>query len=238
VLSQRDRSRSQFADDSTGRGEEASGVGLSSADLFSSYEAKIRGYILSMVHHSAEADDLTQEVFLQVHRKLGSLRDPDAVVSWLYRIATHVCYDRFRQSSRQPRTEPLEDADSVSAKGDIADQLSLGRALEQADMSACVRSYIESIPTEYQQVILLHDVEELNNPEIARLLGASLGAVKIRLHRARRKLQAALSTHCDLSLDEQGVLVCEPRSRALATPQAPARTVPTERVSLMPAGSS
>lgn len=63
----------------------------------------------------AEADDLTQDVFLQVHRKLSSVRDPDAVVSWLYRIATHLCSDRFRRSSREPRTDRLDVSGSVQA---------------------------------------------------------------------------------------------------------------------------
>jgi RNA polymerase sigma-70 factor, ECF subfamily len=185
---------------------------ISSGTLFAAYHDKIRHYVLSMVHDPVEADDLTQDVFLQVHRKLDSVRDRDAIVSWMYRIATHVCYDRFRSSSRQPRAEPLEvdPAERAVGLGDIADQLSLGRALEQTEMSACVRRYIEELSTEYQQVIFLHDVEGSSNPQIAEMLGASVDAVKIRLHRARRKLQVALSEHCDLSLDEQGVLVCEP----------------------------
>jgi RNA polymerase sigma-70 factor (ECF subfamily) len=191
---------------------------VSSGDLFASYHDKIRRYILGMVHDPAEADDLTQDVFLQVHRKLDSVRDSDAVVSWLYRIATHVSYDRFRRSSRRPRTEPLEvdPADGAAGLGDIANQLRLDRALEQTEMSACVRKYIDELSTEYQQVIFLHDVEGLSNPQIAEMLGVSLDAVKIRLHRARRKLQIALGEHCDLSLDEQGVLVCEPTEIAAA----------------------
>jgi RNA polymerase sigma-70 factor, ECF subfamily len=194
---------------------------VSSGDLFASYHDKIRRYILSMVHDPVEADDLTQDVFLQVHRKLDSVRDPDAVVSWLYRIATHLCYDRFRRSSREPRTDRLD----VSASGEpgdlggIADQLSLDRALEQAEMSACVRSYIDGLSTEYRQVILLHDLEGVRNPEIAEMLGASLDTIKIRLHRARRKLQVALGEHCLLSLDEHGVLVCEPAE--VTTPATP-----------------
>jgi RNA polymerase sigma-70 factor, ECF subfamily len=196
---------------------------VSSGDVFASYHAKIRRYILSMVHDPVEADDLTQDVFLQVHRKLSSVRDPDAVVSWLYRIATHVCYDRFRKASRQPKTESIDVGDTAggSSLGDIADQLNLGRVLEQTEMSACVRSYIEDLSTEYQQVILLHDLEGLSNPQIAEMLGVSLDAIKIRLHRARRKLQVALSEHCVLSLDDQGVLVCEP---AAPTPAGTARS--------------
>jgi RNA polymerase sigma-70 factor (ECF subfamily) len=79
-------------------------------------------------------------------------------------------------------------------------------------MTACVRGYLEELSDEYRQVILLHDMEGLTNPEIAGMLDVSLDAIKIRLHRARRKLQAALEANCDFSNDEDGVLVCEPAS--------------------------
>ncbi len=80
-------------------------------------------------------------------------------------------------------------------------------------MGACVNRFLADLPDSYRQVILLHDGENMTNPEIAEMLGVSLDAVKIRLHRARRKLEAALKPHCDYSHDERNVLVCE-----LATP--------------------
>jgi RNA polymerase sigma-70 factor (ECF subfamily) len=190
-------------------------AGASSADIFATYHARIRSYILGMVHDLAEADDLTQDVFVQVHRKLGSLRHQDALVSWLYRIATHVCYDRFLKSSRQPRIESLDDGEAIStcSESEDSDVVRLDRVLERKEMSACVRKYIEELRPEYRQVIVLHDLEELTNPEIAEMLGVSLDTVKIRLHRARRKLEEVLSAGCDFSCDERGVVVCEPVSR-------------------------
>ena len=189
-------------------------TGVSSADLFAEYQPRIRRYILSMVHDPVEADDLTQEVFLRAHRKLGSLRDRDALVSWLYRIATHACYDRFRKWSRQPGLDPLDINGSVAgnAAGADTDEPRLDRMIERAEMSACVRGFLEDLSDEYRQVILLHDMEGLTNPEIAGMLGMSLDAIKIRLHRARRKLQGALAANCDFSNDEDGVFVCEPAS--------------------------
>ncbi len=181
---------------------------MSSADLFAAYYGRIRRYILSMVRDPVEAEDLTQDVFLQAHRKLRSLRDPDAVTSWLYQIATHVCYERFRRPSRQPRLDPLDSSGAGSGR-DRGDEASLDRVLERAEMSACVRNFLDDLSDDYRQVILLHDLEGLTNAEIAEMLGASLDAVKIRLHRARRKLQAALADGCDFSHDEHGVFVCE-----------------------------
>lgn len=196
---------------------------VSSADLFVSYRGKIRRYILGMVRDPTEADDLTQDVFLQAHRKLDSVRDPDALVSWLYRIATHLSYDRFRQSSRRPKTEPLDPGGSVTPRSDAehTDEPRLDRVVEQKEMSACVREYMESLSDDYRQVILLHDLEGLSNPEIAGMLGATVDTVKIRLHRARGRLHAALSAGCDFSHDEEGVLVCEPSAGPAAAPPDP-----------------
>ena len=185
---------------------------VSFTDLYASHHARIRGYVRSMVHDPMEVDDLTQEVFLRAHRKIDTVRDPDALTSWLYRIATHVCYDRYRRSARQPRLDPLDVTDSGQPNlgFERPDEVSLLQALERAEMSSCVRKYLDGLSDDYRQVILLHDLEELTNPEIAEMLGVSLDAVKIRLHRARRKLQAALNEHCDFSFDQHGVFVCEP----------------------------
>ena len=209
------------------------GTGGSSAELFSSYHAKIRRFILTMVGDLDEADDLTQEVFLQAHRRLGSLRDADAVGSWLYRIATHVCYDRFRKWSRQPRPYRLESTDAADAVplAGGGDEPSLGRVIEQAEMSACVGRYLDELRDDYRTVILLHDVEAVTNIDIAEMLGCSLDAVKIRLHRARRKLADALAAHCEFSRDEQGVFVCDPITSPTPTPVH-------DPVSLQPPSSS
>src|SRR5512147_2575425 len=62
-------------------------------------------YVLSLVHDIAEAEDLTQDTFLRAYQRQDSLRDPQALLAWLYRIATHICLDRLR---RRVRREPLE----------------------------------------------------------------------------------------------------------------------------------
>jgi len=83
--------------------------------------------------------------------------------------------------------------------------------IEQKQMSACVQQYLQSLSDSYRAAILLHDVEGLSNPEIAKMLGCSLATVKIRLHRARTRLRMALDRACDFSCDDRGVLVCEPK---------------------------
>ena len=81
---------------------------------------------------------------------------------------------------------------------------------EQTEMSACVQGFVGELSDSYRAVLMLHDVHGLTCPEIAAALGDSPGAVKIRLHRARKTLRSSLQTACSFSHDERGTLVCEP----------------------------
>lgn len=186
------------------------------ADLWSAYGTPIRAYILSLVRNTAEADDLTQETFLRVVRKLDTLQDASKLSAWLYRVATNLCYDRFRQLSRRKDSVSLdnpldESSDSLVQTLPDSGTPSLNQLLEQSEMSVCVQRYIEDLPDSYRGVILLHDLEGMTNEEIAAMLECSVGAVKIRLHRARSRLKSALENACAFSTDERGVFVCEPK---------------------------
>lgn len=180
---------------------------VNAASIFQEDYPRIFRYIMSMVRDTAEAEDLTQETFLRAHQRRDSLRDEGARTAWLYRIATHVCLDRLRQYARRNPMESDADLDQV----DIAepDTPSLQQTLERDEMSECVQRYFNRLSDSYRAVILLHDMHELTASEIAQLLGESLATVKIRLHRARRKLSVALGAGCNFSHDERDVLVCE-----------------------------
>jgi RNA polymerase sigma-70 factor (ECF subfamily) len=177
------------------------------ASIFQEDYQRIFRYIMSMVRDTAEAEDLTQEAFLRAYQRRDSLRDEGAQTAWLYRIATHVCLDRLRQYARRSPKESQTDLDEI----DVAepDTPSLQQTLERDEMSECVQGYLNRLSDSYRAVILLHDMHELTAAEIAQLLGESLATIKIRLHRARRKLSMALGAGCNFSHDERDVLVCE-----------------------------
>jgi len=182
--------------------EEPSGIG------FDELYPRISRYVLSVVRDVAEAEDLTQETFLRAHSRRSSLRDADSALPWLYAIATHVCVDRLRQRARRAARGSSTDPEVVRS-ADLAPTAEL--RIEQAEMSECVQGYVGELSDNYRAVLLLHDVHGLTSPQIAALLGDSPGAVKIRLHRARKQLQGALQTGCAFSHDERGTLVCEPK---------------------------
>jgi RNA polymerase sigma-70 factor (ECF subfamily) len=177
--------------------------------LFEGDYQRIFRYIASMVHDTAEAEDLTQETFLRAYRRRESLRDEGAQTAWLYRIATHVSLDRLRQYGRRDPRESEADLDQIEVAE--PDAPSLPQLIEQDQMSDCVQGFLNGLPDGYRAVILLHDMHELPAREIAQLLGESLPTVKIRLHRARLKLRAAFQASCSIAYDERDVLSCEPK---------------------------
>jgi RNA polymerase sigma factor (sigma-70 family) len=116
---------------------------------------RIARYVASMVRDPVEAEELTQETFLRAHRRGDSLRDPGALLPWLYRIATHVCLDRLRQRSRRPPVAEL-DPDALPSAEPDATTPEL-RAV-QDEMSECVQDHVVELSDGYRAVVLLHDV--------------------------------------------------------------------------------
>ncbi len=177
------------------------------------FRAQVQRHLLAMVRDKPLAEELTQDTYARALERIDQLRDPQAALAWLYRIATTVALDRLRQ--RRPSTVAL---DTVTLPGGEAEQASerecppslLEGALESSEMSACVQGYLAALPDDYRIAILLHDAHGLSNPEIAELLSCSLATAKIRVHRARARLRETLAAACTFEIDERGVLVCDP----------------------------
>lgn len=178
--------------------------GVDLNELFRRYEARIVRHALAMTRDVHEAQDVTQETFVRAQTRLDALREPDAAAAWLYRVATNLCLDRFRRSARRGPVDDFDQCTQFESSEPRLDQVA-----EQAEMSTCVREFLDDIPDDQRAAILLHDYEGLTTPEIAKLLGITVANVKIRLHRGRARLRDALGAGCDFSHDDRGVLVCE-----------------------------
>jgi len=178
--------------------------------LFEANHDRIYRYLLRLVKNSAEAEDLTQETFFRAYRRGDSLRDPEAVRGWLYRIATHAALDRLRQRKSHPAVNSDKSASQLASA--VSASPSALEVVERKETSACVQRCLDFLPDHYRAVILLHEAHGLTSSEIANLLGVSLFTVKIRLHRARKKLQQVMDRGCAVSNDSQGVPACHPKS--------------------------
>jgi RNA polymerase sigma-70 factor (ECF subfamily) len=185
----------------------------SSSSLLESeaYRPRLIRYGRHLLHNAAEAEDLAQETLIRAYRQQATLHDPAALESWLYRIATHICIDRLRQRARTTARQaesPVEDLPIVDQA-----QPSQFVIVQQAEMGECVDQYVATLSDPQKAVLLLHDADGLQDSEIADLLALPLTTVKMRLHRARQRLKAALNNACTFGRDDRGVLICEPKPK-------------------------
>jgi len=178
-------------------------------ELFTVYHDRIRRFIASMIRDAAEAEDLTQETFLRAHRQQETLRDPNAARGWLYRIATHVCVDHLRKHGREVSVDT--EAGTHHGRQAAPEYPSAHERVERAETSACVQRCLDYLPDSYRAVILLCEAHGLTAAEIAELLGVNVGTIKIRLHRARRRLLEVMEIGCTVSGRNSGVPCCEPK---------------------------
>lgn len=142
---------------------------LDPAEVVAEHRSRTYRYLLSMARDPDVAEDLTQETLLRALRGLGQLRDRGALVSWLYRLATNVFLDRARTEGRR-RLAPTNgrDGEGVDLIEEMPDPASrVDRRVEQAQMSECVRGFVDELPDDYRAVILLHDAHGLSSREIA-----------------------------------------------------------------------
>ena len=160
---------------------------------------KVHGYLTRLVGE-LEAEDLTQEVFVKVSQALPTFRGESQLSTWIYRIATNAAIDKMRTPSfrQEARRCSFNDADEMEGKDllTIAEAPSLEQRVMRKERYQCFRSFVENLPANYRTVIVLSELEELTNNEIAAVLGVSLDAVKIRLHRGRSMLLEELKSHC------------------------------------------
>src|SRR2546422_11130060 len=144
-----------------------------------------------MTSNVAEAEDLTQDAFIQVFRKLATFRGDSALSTWIYRVAMNTTLMHFRKKAlRQVSLDQRADTPNEKAeKIDLCQDD--GRLRGTVDRIALIRA-IGELPQGYRSIFLLHDVEGYGHQEIARLLHCSVGNSKSQLHKARLKIRESL----------------------------------------------
>ena len=157
-------------------------------ELYRTHAGRLYSLVLRMAGSAQDAEDLLQEVFLTAHRKLGSFRGESALGTWLYRMAVNHCLDFLRgRQNRMARATDSLDEDGAAEPADV------GPVIPSAIAKLDLERAIAALPAGCRAAFVLHDVEGLEHREIARLLGVSEGTSKSQVHKARRKLRAALT---------------------------------------------
>jgi RNA polymerase sigma-70 factor, ECF subfamily len=164
------------------------------AQLYSLHKRRIYSLCLRMVGNIAEAEDLTQEAFLQLHRKIGTFRGDSAFSTWLHRLAINVVLMQLRKKglsliSLDEAMEPAPEEGPGRSFG--APDLTLAGAIDRLALERAVAD----LPAGYRLIFILHDVEGFEHNEIAAMLDCSIGNSKSQLHKARLKLREALRSN-------------------------------------------
>jgi RNA polymerase sigma-70 factor (ECF subfamily) len=160
------------------------------ATLFYTHRPRVYSLCLRMTNNTAEAEDLTQDAFLQVFRKLSTFRGDSALSTWLYRVAVNTVLMHFRKKGlRQVSLDESSNQDTRLLKreyGSVDERLS-----GSVDRIALARA-MQELPAGYRTIFLLHEIKGYEHQEIARILRCSVGNSKSQLHKAKLKMRELL----------------------------------------------
>ena len=157
-------------------------------ELYLEHHRRVYSICLRMTQDVSEAEDLTQEVFIQLFRTIGTFRGESAFATWLHRLTVNHVLMHFRKRKVRP--------DLTSGNGELPVQVVAGtndpkrmRVVDRILLS----EIIAKLPSGYREAIIMHDIEGLQHSEIAEMRGRSVGTSKSQLHKGRAMLRALIT---------------------------------------------
>lgn len=197
---------------------------MDTEQVWTELHSGITTFVRRRVRNPADADDIVQRVFLQVHRGLDGLRDDERIHGWIYRTARNAIVDHYRASA--PRRE-IASGDAV----DVADLPGAGATgpedpdEERAalrELAQCVGPLLDQLPAHDSEALRLTDLEGVTQAEAARRLQLSVSGMKSRVQRARLRMKQVFEECCRIQLEGRGVVRdYEPRVAARCAPARP-----------------
>ena len=159
--------------------------------LYDLHKRRVYSLCLRMTGNTASAEDLTQEAFLQLFRKIGTFRGESAFSTWLHRMAVNVVLMQLRKKNLP--VVPIDETTEGEDEGTIRKELGAAdsRLAGSIDRLHLQRA-VDELPPGYRTIFVLHDVEGYEHNEIAAMIGCSIGNSKSQLHKARIKLRDLL----------------------------------------------
>lgn len=168
-------------------------------ELVQLYQVRVYKLVLRMVGRPDEAEDMAQEVFVQVFKAVATFRGDSKLSTWIYRIAVNLCKNRLkylgrRKSEVQDEYEAAEEkAELGVARGVTTSDLSRpDQLVEGYQLERIVEHAIAEMDPDFREILVLRDIEDLSYEELSQITGLADGTVKSRLHRARGMLKAAV----------------------------------------------
>jgi RNA polymerase sigma-70 factor (ECF subfamily) len=166
--------------------------------LVARHRDKLYARAYSMMRNEEEAIDLSQEAWVKGWQRLGQFQGESSFATWMTRIVINLCLDQLRRQKRQ-RTESIEAMDEEAGGGGVERQMPVvspnpTAGLERAELRQRIDRALGQLSYEHRTVLVMHEFEEMEYKEIARVMGCSIGTVMSRLFYARRKMAALLAS--------------------------------------------
>ena len=177
--------------------------------VWETFHVPLQQFIRHRVSDDAAAEDLLQDVFLNIHQHVDTLRDVKKLESWIYQVTRNAIIDYYRSIRT---TTTLEDPEALQLAEDLPDEDVI------SELFPCVRAMVTSLPAQDRQALILTEYQGLTQKELAERLGLSLSGAKSRVQRARAKLKQQLLACCHFELDRRGhVIDYQPRCACCST---------------------
>jgi RNA polymerase sigma-70 factor, ECF subfamily len=181
--------------------------------LYELHSRRVYAVCLRMVGNTAEAEDLTQEAFLLLLRKIHTFRGESAFSTWLHRLVVNLVLMKLRRKTPpivSIESTPDPDDETVTLSIDIgASDLLLEGSIDRINLARCIRQ----LPAGYRKIFVLHDIQGYEHNEIAGMLGRSVGDSKSQLHKARTRLREQLQEHQREKARDERLAATRPRTQ-------------------------
>ena len=192
--------------------------------IWREFHGRLRTFVSRRVRRPADVDDILQEVFIRVHRGIGTLQSRERLPAWIFQITRNAIVDHGRSTDRRAATIPdgFDPPAPSDEKGDDMQDL--------RELSGCLEPMISALPESYREAVALTDLNGMTQIEAAHRSGISFSGMKSRVQRARRQLKEMLLECCRIELDQRGGIVdysvrddrqspCEPCGGNAASPK-------------------
>lgn len=182
------------------------------SEIYKTYSPKVVLYLSRFVGQE-DAEDLMQEVFIKVFNSLNSFKGDSQISTWIYKIATNTAIDKLKSSGyrkEKTKTTSLDYVEPLKSKiKDENTESDIEYNFLKQEMNQCIADYINKLQDNYRAIFLLKEYDNFTIDEISKILEISCENVKIRLHRARKKLHETLLANCSFYYDEYSKLRCD-----------------------------
>jgi RNA polymerase sigma-70 factor (ECF subfamily) len=166
--------------------------------VWETFHAPLQQFIRRRVSDDATAEDLLQDIFLNIHQHVDTLRDVKKLESWIYQVTRNAIIDYYRSTRT---TTTLEEPEALQMAEDLPDEDVI------SELFPCVRAMVTGLPAQDRQALILTEYQGLTQKELAERLGLSLSGAKSRVQRARAKLKQQLLACCHFELDRRGHVI-------------------------------